>query len=191
MRTVQAKVILLGDAGVGKTSLIERYTDNYFGEPIITNVAANFARKLEQINEVSVCMDIWDTAGQERYDAISRIYFRGCKVVLLVFDVKDVQSFLNIENWMQKLPGFCQPVEIVLIGNKADARNENSVSKEAAEEFAASKRIEYFETSAKTGENVQETFQHLAHNLYLHDQCATQDNMQEVVQNDPSWCNVL
>mmetsp|Transcript_34750 Transcript_34750/g.61150 ORF Transcript_34750/g.61150 Transcript_34750/m.61150 type:complete len:209 (+) Transcript_34750:152-778(+) len=168
------KVILLGDSGVGKSSLIARYVDEAYKPYIGSTVSPDFAVKEVQIKEDTICVcQIWDTAGQERFFSLCTSYFRGADAVGLVFDLTNTtaSTFEKITKWRQTFFDIVavdpERFTMVLIGNKNDcARPNTSVFKEANDKarawLAVNKNVEYVTCSAKTGEDVVDAFAKLA-----------------------------
>ncbi len=168
MGKVKIKTVLLGDSGVGKTSIAVRLARDVFNDHgAQPTVGAAFFTFVVENGEDSVQFEMWDTAGQERYRSLAPMYYRGAEVVVLVFAVSDKQSFEEGERWLQDVrqSGLGPTCTLVLVGNKADLEDERQVSTEDAEAFAAEQGMMYIETSAKTGHNVKEIMQNVAQRL--------------------------
>ncbi|XP_029141983.1 ras-related protein Rab-27B [Protobothrops mucrosquamatus] len=167
------KLLALGDSGVGKTTLLYRYTDNKFNPKFITTVGIDFREKRVVYNSqgssgssgkaFKVHLQLWDTAGQERFRSLTTAFFRDAMGFLLMFDLTSQQSFLNVRNWMSQLQAnaYCENPDIVLIGNKADLSDQREVNERQAKELADKYGIPYFETSAATGQNVDKAVETL------------------------------
>uniref|UniRef100_A0A2I9LPI7 small monomeric GTPase n=1 Tax=Centruroides hentzi TaxID=88313 RepID=A0A2I9LPI7_9SCOR len=167
------KFLTLGDSGVGKTSVLFQYTDNTFNRKFISTVGIDFVEKsvvyrsqhADGITGRSqrIHLQIWDTAGQERYRGLTTGFYRDAMGFLLLFDLTNQTSFLNVRNWLEELKvhAYCEDPDIVLCGNKADLENERAVSEEQAKEEASKYGVPYFETSAATGQNVAKVFETL------------------------------
>ena len=113
-------------AGVGKSCLLLRYSDDSFTSSFITTIGIDFKIKSILVDESKVKLQIWDTAGQERFRTITTAYYRGAMGILLVYDVSDENSFINVRNWMRQIDqNAAENVNRVLIGNKADVDSEN------------------------------------------------------------------
>ena len=156
----QFKLILLGDSGVGKSSLLSRYMDEEFVPNQPCTVNADFKIKAMLIDEFSsVQMTIWDTCGQERYRAITRGYFKDAHGIILVYDVADKRSFSDLDIWLEEIKKNTvkEDISIVLVGNKIDLKYRN-INAEEAEKFAKENNLMYCETSCKEGRNIDVTF---------------------------------
>ena len=164
-RRTLLKVIILGDSGVGKTSLMNQYVNKKFSNQYKATIGADFLTK-------EVQFEIWDTAGQERFQSLGVAFYRGADCCVLVYDVNSMKSFDNLNNWreeflIQASPSDPDNFPFVLLGNKVDVDSGNSrvVSEKKAKAWCASKgNIPYFETSAKDGTNVEEAFQCIVKN---------------------------
>jgi len=160
------KLVILGDSAVGKTSLINQFIEGSFQEDYKPTLGANIVRKDISIEEINakVRLIIWDLAGQEKYSVIRSMYYQGCQGALLVFDLTRYNTFENIERiWLNDFKNFVKKEGVyILIGNKVDLTEERVVSKEDSLTLAEKiNAIEFIETSAKNGENVEAAFLHL------------------------------
>lgn len=159
------KLILIGDAAVGKTAMLLRYTEDVFEEGYICTIGVDFKMKAIVINDRKLKLQIWDTAGQERFKPITNCYFRGSHGCIVVFDVSNRKTFGNIKNWIKEYREFNSvqnPKNVIIIGNKADKKQERQVKKAEAIALARKLECEYIETSAKTGENLGALFEKLS-----------------------------
>ena len=153
------KVLLLGDSGVGKTSLILRYTDETFNSKLVNSIGVDFKMKKKEIDGKVIKVQIWDTAGHERFRAITYSYYRGVNAIIIVFDITEDKSFLSIRDWLKQIDKYASKnVFKFLVGNKSDLQHKRLVSFEDAKKFADELNIPYFETSAKEGININELF---------------------------------
>uniref|UniRef100_A0A3B3ZTI8 small monomeric GTPase n=1 Tax=Periophthalmus magnuspinnatus TaxID=409849 RepID=A0A3B3ZTI8_9GOBI len=158
------KLLALGDSGVGKTTFLYRYTDSKFNRKFTTTVGIDFREKrvvstgADGITERNfrVHLQLWDTAGQERFRSLTTAFFRDAMGFLLMFDLTNQQSFLNVRNWMSQLQAnaYCDSPDIVLVGTKADLGDMRNVHTRQARDLADRYSIPYFETSAMTGAEV-------------------------------------
>ena len=165
-------ILLLGDLAVGKTSLIARYTNGVFNETYISTVGIENLLKQEIINNENVLVKIWDTAGQERFRAITPSILRNAEGVIIVFDVTSKDSFENIKEWINTLKinigDNTNSIPVIIVGNKIDKENEREIEKNDALKFAEDNKYKYFETSAKTGEGVDDTFRDMAKQILIY-----------------------
>lgn len=166
-RKYSLKVLILGDVAVGKSSIANRYVNQTFSYEYKVTIGADFLLKELQMNDNYVTVQIWDTAGQERYQSFSAPFYRGADCALLVYDITDPITFEHIEAWLQNLlmnsekDKIYTELPVVIVGNRADQAHLREVSYGKAETWCNSKKLKYFETSAKTGENVEEVFDFL------------------------------
>jgi Ras-related protein Rab-2A len=156
--TYTLKFIIVGDSGVGKSCLLLQYTDRRFETMHDLTIGVEFGSKLVKADNKDVKIQIWDTAGQESFRSITRSYYRGSTVALLVFDLTRKESFKNITSWMNDVKTYSNAPVMVLIGSKSDLDNLRQVSSLEASAFADKYGMEYIETSAKTGSNVDGVF---------------------------------
>ena len=164
------KIVVLGDAAVGKTSLINMYIEQSFSEDYKPTLGANIIRKDVHVDEInaSVRLIMWDLAGQEKYNVIRSMYFQGCVGALLVYDVTRNNTFETIDSkWLKDFKKYVKKEgTYILIGNKIDLNDERVVSTEEGEKYA--KEIDasdFIETSAKYGENVEQAFSNLVNQI--------------------------
>ena len=149
----EIKVILLGDTGVGKTSIINRYINNKFDPDNDSTLSSSFSTKEVIKNDVLYRLNLWDTIGQEKYNAITNILIKGSNIVILVYSVDSLSSFENIDFWYNNIKDILQEDKYVLaiVGNKSDLINEDEsiVSEEEARNFAKGKNAYFKLISAK------------------------------------------
>ncbi|KAI9112696.1 hypothetical protein K1719_016362 [Acacia pycnantha] len=165
-RRILLKVIVLGDSGVGKTSLMTQYIHKKFNQQYKATIGADFVTKELQIDDRLVTLQIWDTAGQERFQSLGVSFYRGADCCVLVYDVNVLRSFDTLDTWHEeflKQANSPNPRKFpfILLGNKIDIDGGNSrvVSEKKAMDWCASKgNIPYFETSAKEDYNIDAAF---------------------------------
>lgn len=151
------------ELGVGKTCLLLRYANESFSPTFITTIGIDFKIKNIILDGKRIKLQIWDTAGQERFRTITTSYFRGAQGILLVYDVTERQTFLSIRNWVQQIQMHADVnVNKILIGNKADLKENRVVSTEEGEALAKEFNIKFFETSARQDLNVDTAFEKIA-----------------------------
>ena len=153
------KVALLGNEGVGKTSLLTMFTENRHNAKTNTTVGAMFVNKQMPINGVDYDMQIWDTAGQERFRTIASIYFRDAHGIILAYDVTNRKSYDDLTFWFNEIYSKCEKSVVVLVvGNKCDMTNVEVTAEEAAK-FTQGHKSRHLFVSAKTGQNVDGAFE--------------------------------
>ena len=153
------KFLMIGDAGVGKTSLVHSAREKKFNPNIDSTVGIEFSVLPMNVNGQNVNIQLWDTAGQEVYRSLSRSYYRDAIGVLLIFSFTDHLSFEHLDNWVKDVKNLCHPkARILLIGNKVDLTEEKQVTNVEIQQFAETRNLEFIETSAKTNVNVTEAF---------------------------------
>ncbi|XP_041370229.1 ras-related protein Rab-24-like isoform X2 [Gigantopelta aegis] len=166
---VDVKVVLLGKSYAGKTSLVERYIRGHFtGDTVAyqNTIGAAFGAKKVEIGKKTLTLGIWDTAGSERYEAMSRIYYRGAAAAILCFDLTDKSSFDRARFWIGELRAKEESCKIYLCGTKCDLIESDpdlrNVDEQAAKALAMDVMAELYETSSKTGKNINELFLQIA-----------------------------
>ena len=171
----QFRVILIGDSTVGKSSLLRRFTDETFAEVSDPTVGVDFFAKLVKVSDgTAIKLQLWDTAGQERFRSITKSYYRNSVGVLVVYDICNRESYTHIPVWMTEAKRYIEPHKavFVLVGCKNDLANKDStgnvreVTEEEAKTFATHHGISFFETSARTGFQVEEAFTSLSQSIY-------------------------
>jgi len=161
------KLLLIGDSGVGKTSLLLQFSDQTFQETSVNLTTVDYKNKNVVIDGKTFSLQIWDTAGQERFRTITSSFYRGAHGVIIVYDMTDQNSYNNVMLWMQEIQRYAVfGVSRVLVGNKFDQDDKKIVSYNTAKEYADSLGIPFLEASAKTGFNVEQIFSTMANEIY-------------------------
>uniref|UniRef100_A0A7S0Q732 Uncharacterized protein n=1 Tax=Coccolithus braarudii TaxID=221442 RepID=A0A7S0Q732_9EUKA len=164
-KVTEVKLVLLGDSNVGKSSLVLRFVRNQFNAEQVTTVGAAFLQApvpLEDSDD-KIQFGIWDTAGSERYKTLAPMYYRGAEAAIIVYDIRDFESFEGAKTWVKELKLYGQPnVVIALAANKCDMEEYRVVSTQEGQAYADAHEMSYFETSAKTNSNVRKMFVDLA-----------------------------
>lgn len=156
-----AKIIIIGQPGAGKTSLVLRYCRNTFERNYKTTIGVDFEVEKYNVLGIPFNVQLWDTAGAERFRGVTTAYFRGAQVVMLVFDLCSEESLIKTRDWLKEAQEFCQcPFEIFLVGTKYDSLLEHDYVKmeEVAKQFAAEYKAEYWCTSSKSGHHIDDLF---------------------------------
>jgi len=165
-KTLNFKLVLLGDAAVGKSSCVERFVKNEFFEFQQPTIGAAFLTQTVALDDYIVKFEIWDTAGQERYRSLAPMYYRGAAAALVVYDITSQESFVGAKTWIEELQRQgSADIVIGLTGNKMDLEDKREVSRDEAKRYAEDNGCIFFETSAKSGENVNAVFQEIAKKL--------------------------
>jgi len=154
------KIIIIGAAGVGKTNLLGRWIDNKFS-PTSATLNVELATKSFKINGLVVKVQLWDTAGQEQYRAITRSYYRKSHGAIIVYDVTRKDSFAKLDEWIQAVREETgnENTQLLLVGNKTDLPDDREISTEDGIKFARDHNLNFLETSALNGSNVNRAFQ--------------------------------
>lgn len=178
---IQVKVLMVGDSGVGKTSLLLRYDGDNFQESYITTIGIDFKTKFLNVGDKRVRLQIWDTAGQERFRTITTSYFRGAQGILLCFDVDNRDSFNSIGSWLEQINSHAdQNVCVIICATKCDAERE--VTEEQGQALADKHGFTYIECSAKANINVVAAFEAIAHEIV--EQWRLDESEEEDVDDD-------
>ena len=160
------KMVLLGDTSVGKSSFIHRYISGEYLDYQEPTIGASFMTKnIITPDESTKKLEIWDTAGQERYRSLAPMYYRSASIALIVFDVTREDSLNGSKKWIEELNKNNPDCLLYLIGNKIDLIKEESTFKEKINLFCSENNITNFYVSAKTGKNIDETFDYITNNL--------------------------
>jgi Ras-related protein Rab-6A len=149
------KIIFVGDAATGKTSIINRIIDNPFNDTYEVSIGIDFMSKNIRFRGQNIKIQIWDSAGQEKYKGLIPSYVRNSSIVFIVYDISNRSSFDNIPNWISFVKNI-EKTTMILCGNKSDLDRE--VNKNEAEELAQREGLIFFECSAKTNENIKNMF---------------------------------
>eukprot|EP01029_Cantina_marsupialis_P017872 TRINITY_DN402_c0_g1_i1.p1 TRINITY_DN402_c0_g1~~TRINITY_DN402_c0_g1_i1.p1 ORF type:complete len:219 (-),score=47.20 TRINITY_DN402_c0_g1_i1:176-832(-) len=161
----KGKLVVVGQSGVGKTSIVYSLTHNQFDSKQQPSIGVAFSQKSIQLSKSTVAFDIWDTAGQERFRSINSLYYRNAATAVIVYDITNMDSFKTVkEYWLKQIKSYCTHRDIILAlaGNKSDMESTREVSKKEAQEFASENNMIFMETAAPIGSNVQDLFVEIA-----------------------------
>ena len=181
----QCKVVVLGDSGVGKTTIIHHYINNEFRADFKATIGADFTSKIITENRTSVDLQIWDTAGEERFHSVGAAFYRGADACILVYDITQQESFTKLQNWRDDLyvkSGISPDEDFIFIafGNKADLAEQRQVAEETAKSWGELNHISVFEVSAKSGQNIENGFQELVR-LFMKSCSAKRESSSETI----------
>ena len=153
------KFLVIGNAGVGKSCLLHQFIEQKFKQDSNHTIGVEFGSKVVNIVGKSVKLQVWDTAGQERFRSVTRSYYRGAAGALLVYDISSRETYNALTNWLTDARTLASPnIVIVMVGNKRDLESDREVTFMEASRFAQENELSFLETSALTGENVEEVF---------------------------------
>ena len=153
------KYIIVGDSAVGKSCLLLQFTESRFVPVHDLTIGIEFGTKVIDVDGQKVKLQIWDTAGQESFRSITRSYYRGAAVCVLVYDITRRQSFEHIQGWLKEAREHGgEKMEVLLVGNKCDRETARNVTYEEGQRLAQNNNISFLETSAKTNQNVEQAF---------------------------------
>ena len=160
---ITIKLLLIGNAFVGKTLIVQKFLDNTFSKTTMTTIGVDLQYKVLDINGKKVKYLIWDTAGEVRMKTMTYAYYRGCHVVLIVYDVTSKKSFENVTTWVECVDKFAKSnVLRILVGNKTDLEDKRVISKEEGKKLAEENGLKFYEISAKTMNGLVEMFEDVA-----------------------------
>ena len=163
---VTFKILTIGESGVGKTCILRRFVENKFLKNHLATIGIDFKTKTLNINNQEIKLKIWDTAGQERFRNITTQYYKGADGIVLIYDVTDDASYEKIRDWMEQILSNTkrEDIGLVLLGNKCDMEP-RAVTEEQGNKMAEELKVSYFETSALTGQGINEAFNELTRDI--------------------------
>jgi len=166
------KILIIGDSGVGKTSLVCKLVDDQFQETFISTIGVDFKIKDLLVDGNAVRLYIWDTAGQERFRSLTSYYYRNAHGIMICFDVCDLNSFENTGRWIEEMGKMTNgnvKARVLLVGTKCDLYSKRMVDGAIAREFADRNNMGFMETSATDSRSVAETFEELGRSILQND----------------------
>lgn len=166
----QYKIIVIGDTGTGKSSLIVKFTDGAFTDSFNSTIGVDFRTRAFDVTDQKVRLYIWDTAGQERFKSITRSYYNTTEGIILAFDLTNKETFITLPLWMEDFENYgVTKCPVILVGTKSDKHPRKQVESKEIYDFIESYNqkfnIQYVETSAKYGRNIEEVFLKLGEEL--------------------------
>mmetsp|Transcript_36995 Transcript_36995/g.43214 ORF Transcript_36995/g.43214 Transcript_36995/m.43214 type:complete len:198 (+) Transcript_36995:32-625(+) len=168
VQTLDCKAVFLGDAGVGKSSIGQRFVNNKFSTNYEVTIGGAYMEQRIQLDSGNFLkFHLWDTGGEERFRAMTPLYYRDASAAILVYDITEQASFQSLNYWLKELDEKVKKDNMVLVlaGNKCDMTEKRQVAKEAAEKLAGDYDMIFFEVSAKGGDGVQEMFKAMAERI--------------------------
>lgn len=157
------KIIIVGESGAGKTCILYNFLHEKTKTDPIHTVGVEFGTKTISLAGKQIKLQIWDTAGQERFKSVTKSYYRGAAAALIVYDITNLDSFVQLENWISDVRSLGKShLSLIVVGNKSDLKSSRSVDFLEVSKFCQEKGVCYIETSAVTGENIEEAFSKLA-----------------------------
>lgn len=163
------KCVLIGDSGIGKSSLMIRFVDDKFNYQYISTIGVDFKISTIDYNNKTIKYQIWDTAGQDRFRTITSSYYRGSQATIICYDITDHNTFDNVNKWLDEVKKYSVNIPIlILVGTKLDLEEKREVSYNEGLEFANLHNMKFFESSAKENKNVRQIFEFIAENKFKH-----------------------
>ena len=161
------KILLLGDTSVGKTCFLLKYTDNKFQIKHMSTIGLDYRVKSITLKSGKpVKLQLWDTAGQDRFRAITKSYYKSANGVILIYDITSIQTFDNVKPWISQIKEqSSQDIVIYIVGNKTDMEEERKIKTEEGKKLADEYGFPFIETSAKSGLNINETFEDIVEKI--------------------------
>ena len=157
------KLLLIGNAYVGKTLIVQKFIDNSFSKSTVSTIGVDLQSKIIDINGKKVKYLIWDTAGEDRMKTMTYSYYRGCHVILVVYDVTEKKSFQNVTTWVECIDKFAKSnVLRILVGNKTDLEDKRVITTEEGKKLAEENGLKYYEISALKITGLHEMFEDIA-----------------------------
>ena len=179
------KVTLLGDSGVGKSSIIARYISGVFSNGIVTTAGVSYSQKIIEKDDNKLRLNIWDTAGQEKYRSLGKKYYKDAFIIVIVYDITSKDSFDAIKTtWYAEVKKFGEKYNILaIVGNKSDLYEDEKVSEDEAREYAKEIGANFFVVSACSGDGIDEMFCQLA-DIYLSAEFEAKKNELNVINRE-------
>jgi small GTP-binding protein len=157
------KIIIIGESGTGKSCILHYLLENRFKKNPNHTVGVEFGCKHMDILGKRIKLQIWDTAGQERFRSVTKSYYRGAAAAILVYDITNTETFAKLNTWINDAKTLSrQDICMIILGNKSDLGSARTVSFLQAANFCQENQIQFLETSAVTGENIEIAFQTIA-----------------------------
>ena len=176
MDALKMKLIIIGDHCIGKTSIALRKRDNIYDTIYNPTIGVDFFYYRTNVNNIPVKISVWDTAGHDNYRNIIKLYFKESQGAVLVYDITNRNSFLNLKNWIIQLNENEFNGKVILVGNKCDSVNERRVTTEEGEQLALENDCLFIESSSKNNINIDSIFEKIVEKVTL-----------TMALKDPKW----
>ncbi|CAF1483563.1 unnamed protein product [Rotaria sordida] len=163
------KILIIGDSGVGKSAILQRFTQNNFSSEYFVTVGVDFRIRTVNVDSKRCKLQVWDTAGQDRFKCVASSFYRGAHGVIICFDITNRESFDHVDKWLEEVKRHCvnQP-PVYLVGTKSDLQSQRVISYSTIKTYTDTKSLSYIETSSKTNENVDNCFIDFTRTLITH-----------------------
>ena len=179
----KVKIMFIGNSSVGKTSIIKRYSKNIFSTSYISTLGIDFESKNINIDNKTINLQIWDTAGQEKYKVLSKNYYNNSNAFIIVYDITNLESFESVMNWIDQIKENApENVKSILLGNKSDLEEKRKISEEEGKNLAKKININFYETSAQNGANIEKAIDNLVKDV-INDENFIKENTPKLVRN--------
>ena len=154
------KIIIVGNSNVGKTNIVTRYVKGEFSNEYMITIGMDFLTCNLELDNKIFKLRLWDTAGSEKFRSVTRGYYSNTCYALIVYDITDDSSFNSVKQWIEDVQSFAnKDTNLVLVGNKVDLNNKRKISKEEGQNLATEYGMDFYESSALTGENINDIFE--------------------------------
>ena len=154
------KIIIVGNSNVGKTNIVTRYVKGEFSNEYMITIGMDFLTCNLELDNKIFKLRLWDTAGSEKFRSVTRGYYSNTCYALIVYDITDDSSFNSVKQWIEDVQSFANKgTNLVLVGNKVDLNNKRKISKEEGQNLAREYGMDFYESSALTGENINDIFE--------------------------------
>ena len=179
----KVKIMFIGNSSVGKTSIIKRYSKNIFSTSYISTLGIDFESKNINIDNKTINLQIWDTAGQEKYKVLSKNYYNNSNAFIIVYDITNLESFESVMNWIDQIKENApENVKSILLGNKSDLEEKRKISEEEGKNLAKKININFYETSAQNGANIEKAIDNLVKDV-INDENFIKENTPKLDRN--------
>ena len=179
------KVILVGESGVGKSTMLNVFCDKYYNDNYISTIGVDFKIKIIDINGKKIKLQIWDTAGQERFRSIVKNYYKNVHAIMLIFDLTNIQSFYKLDDWLKEIKEHVQHpnYKILLVGTKCEISSYNKIPEDKIKEYANKRNLDYILVSSKKNINMDKAFDMVVQNVLNNTKLFKKSNTMDLEKN--------